>query len=299
MGLRRSGMVAKTSGTTTLSLAAGANESFRVRELHYFPATAAAEDVDVSVDRKRILQFKAPSAWRLLGSLHDTGYASIVHELIMRGLFPTIPVASGETFEVSGGAASSYMEAVYDLYDADDVRAHEPNGSKSKAYRLFQVISNVAAVTAAGDVALGQSDLDSVFPAFPGGAVVPANTRMKLLALFGSGAEHGDGSDPEGHTTYLRLLKDREDILDQSLTGMSLVGDTTVTADALTYSSKASRLACGQQYVPPRIITFEDPPVFDEGTELNATITVAAGAGGTNFEAAGLKLGLIFDVEQG
>jgi len=296
MGLQRQGMVQKAAGVTALSLAIPAGQSARVRKLYYHPNATAAETIQVLIDRKLALHFAFPAVWYGLGDMHSAGYESIMSAIEAAGMFPTLPLESGQTLEVTGGAANSFMEVVYDLYDADDVKAGEPNGSKSDTYRLFQVVSNSGVRATAGDLELNQSDLNTAFPAFPGGEAVPSRTTMLLLAMFGSGWTKGTAAANGEYTTYLKMLKDREDIFDKALTGMTLLGDVTHVAATTVASTIAGRLASGVQYMSPRIIVFDPPMLFESGDELTPILTLARTGAGADFTAGELKLGLVFDV---
>lgn len=297
--LIRSGMVERADTTTALSLAMPTGRAARIEDLYLYLNAAAAEDFSVTIDRKTILQFVAASGLYLLGQDHSGGQLSIMSALKAAGLFPIIPLASGETLEITAPGASNYMEAVYDLFSADEVKAEEPNGSKSDTYRLFQMLSNSGVLATAGDIALDQSDLSSVFPAFPGGEVVPANTTMDLLAIFGAAASHGTGAANGEYTTHVKMLADREDILDMDLGGINFLGDAAVTADAVTYKTVAGRLQAGVQHNPPRIIRFDPPIEFKAGQELNVFATIARTGAGGDFVAGDLQLGLVFDVTRG
>jgi hypothetical protein len=273
-----------------------AGQSARIRDIYFYMNAAAAESLILTIDRKSIVQFSAPSGLYLLGQNVAGGYKNICSIIKAAGLFPVIPLAEGETLDMTAPGASNYLEVVYDLYTAEDVKADEPNGSKSNVYRLFQTISNAGVRASAGDLALNQSDLSAVFPAFPGGEVVPANHRMDLLALFGAGSTKGTGAANGEYTTYLKCLKDREDIFDKDLGGITFLGDAAYTTAAVKYQSVASRISAGTQHSTPQIITFDPPISFNSGAELNVYATIGRTGAGADFIAADIKVGMIFDV---
>lgn len=296
MSLRQSGMVEVTSGTDAIALQMESNESCMVREIYYYVDGAQAEDIKVSVDRKVVLQFKAPSGWYLLANNYNGGYKSLMQYMAERGMFPQVPVGSGQKLTVTAPGASNYMAVVYDLYDADDIRPDMRNGSQASEYDLFQVISNSAAATAAGDIDLDDSDLDSIFPDFPGGDVVPGRYTMSLLSLFGTGYARGDGSDNTFQSTRLRMLGDRVDIFDKDLEGLLLRGDSSYTTDGADYDTIVGRMVMGLQYQDPKIVTFDNPIVFREGSELNVKMTVLENTDGDTLPANDLKVGMHFNV---
>ena len=296
--LRRTNMVEVAADTTDLSLTMPKGRSARIKDVRYYMLAAAAEDFDLTIDQRRIMQFKAPSGWFLITDDLEDANISVVSELQRLGLFPVIPVASGQTLTLTAPGSNNLVEVVYDEYDEDDVSASEPNGSESNEYTLFQVISNASAPTQSMDLELDQSDLDTLFPAFPGGAVVPANHSMELLALFGAGASHGTGSANGQYTDRLKFLKEQEALFDRDLSGFLYRGDIGYTTDATQYKSEAGRLSLGVANERPRIITFEHPILFTAGEELNVFCKIVETTAANDFAAADIKLGLVFRVRR-
>ena len=293
--IKRRNMVESASGTSTLTLEAESNESFLLKELKLYNIGASADDHKIMISRKMVAHFKAPADWYLLGSLPASGIRSTLSELTHYGLGLDIPVGAGQKVEITAPGASNYMELVYDVYTPDEQTPDLPYGTESDRYKLYQVISNSTAVTAAGDVALDQSDIDSAFPAFPGGDVVPGGMEMRLHALFGGGYSRGDGSDNTLQSTYFRMIKDREDILDKDMNGIILLGDASYTTDGKTYVTDAGRLNVGAANLPPRVLVFDDPVVFKPGTELNCFMTVAENTDGDTAPAGDIKMGMVFE----
>jgi len=295
MALRASEMVAITTGTTNLTLEAAANESFVVRDIRFYDTGDSACDVKVTVDRKSVLQLKAPGLWNLLNTNANDEEVSIWDVCRDAGLTPSIPVASGQKLTLSGGVANSFIEVVYDLYDADDVRPTDDNGSESNRHILFQVISNSAVPTVAGDLDIDTSDLDSEFINFPA-TVVPANHTIRLLGIFGSPVRKGSGSAVNQYSSRLRFLRDRTDIFDQDLNGMLYTGDNVINTSGASYIAEASRVQIGSAGVPPKIINFASPPVFSAGEELNVICSILETTGGNDLAAGDVKVGLVLDV---
>lgn len=296
--LLRTGMVERADGTTGLSLEMPAGRAAKIRGLYLYMAAAGAEDFTITIDRKMVFQFVAPSGMYLLGGSHSDGQIPIMDTMKREGLFPEIPLAEGEKLEITAPGTNNYMELVYDMYTAEDVKNTDANGSKSDYYRLFQVISNSGVRDTAGDLALDQSDLNSVFPQFPGGDVVPAGTTMELLALFGAAVSQGAAAANGEYTTYLKALADREDIFDLDLGGITFLGDVTVATAITVYKTIAGRIGAGVAFVAPRIVKFTPPMVFNPGAELNVLATIARTGAGGDFIAGGVKLGMVFDVSR-
>jgi len=293
-------MVAHSNGTTALSLEMPAGKSALIRNIRLDFGSAVAEDITVTIDRKKMMHFKGPADWGILADCSAARWQSICDEVKRKGLWPTIPLGEGETLAITAPGVNHWVQAEYDLYDAGDITPQMPNGSKSSVYRMFQVISNSGVRATAGDLLLDQSDIDAAFPAFPGGDVVPANTTMELLALFGSPWSHGTDTDNGEYTTYLKLLKNREDILDDALTGMVYTGDWTFIANAVSADKMAGALWVSRGFTSPcGIYVFDPPVVFGPGEELNVYATLARTGAGGDFTAGQVKVGFLFDVSVG
>lgn len=293
--LLRSGMVANTSGTTPLSLEMPAGKAARIRDLNIWLDSSQAEDWSIAIDRKSIMQFVAPDEWYMIGENPDSVEQCMKRAFQAAGLWPIIPLCEGETLEITAPGTDNFAEVVYDLYDAADVSPTEPNGSKSAVYRLFQTISNAGTRSSVGDLPLDQSDLGTQYPAFPGGDLVPPRTEMALLGLFGTPWHHANLGVLGQYTTYLKMLADREDILDMSLKGMLYRSDDFKTTTGLNMYCVASRLNKGSSKGHARIVTFDPPVVFPSGSELNVYATLAGGCA-NEFSAGDVQLGMIFDV---
>ena len=296
--LRKSGMVLAALTTTAISLAMSAKESAIVTAIRYFIDGAQAEDIDLNIDNKRICQWKAPSTWQLLAEGIAGTTTSIMDVIRQAGLWAGIPLAAGETLTMTAAGSGNSMEIEFDLYDVGDIKSTQKNGSQADTYQLFQVISNTDIVTAAGDWPLDQSDLDDLFPAFPGGAVVPASTRMHMLALFGGPCGVGKASETTQNTTRLKMLRDRDDILSRDMLGMLWTGDDGVASDTVSYLTDGSSIQIPVAGQAGKIKVFDPPVIFEPGQELNVHATIAETAEGGDAAVGEIKLGLLFDVEK-
>ncbi len=296
MSLIKQGMVEKGTGANDGSLTMQAGESALIRDLYYLAGHVNHEDVDIDIDRKRIMQFKAPVSWFLLHWYASHAFIPMVEAIKAAGLWPSIPLGEGQTFTAGSALNDAYMEIVYDLYEAGDIKSTDDNGSDARRYRLFQTISNSDTITAAGDWPLDQSSLDAVFPQFPGGAVVPAGTEMHLLGLYGAPVSKGGGAANGQYTTHLKFIANREDMFDKDLTGMNFLGNAAFVLADVEYQNVCGRLANSIEYLQPRIIAYDEPIIFKAGEELNVYATIAETGATGDLTAGQVALGLIFDV---
>lgn len=298
MPLIRPNMVENAKAAAAASLHMPAGQSCRVKGIRGWRSTPVAEDLRVYIDRKLVLQVVNPITWCIAQGTDDQGYELLEDLLVREDLWPILPVGEGQTLEITQGNADAwdYLEILYDLYGGADVGRDEPNGTEATKYRLMQVISNSGTIAAAGDLDLDQSDLDSVFPAFPGGDTVPSKTTMSLLALYGGPAACDDAAAGVGQATeYLRFIGEREDLFDKDLLGIIFAGDVTQAA-ATVYTTDAGRLRIPDSSAPGQIIKFPEAIVFPAGDELVIRASILHTAAG--FAAAEVKLGMIFDVER-
>lgn len=297
MALIRPNMVENAAAAATLSLYMPAGQSCRVKGIRGWRSTKVAEDLRVFIDRKLVLQIVNPIDWLIAQSTDDAPFEILEDLLVRENLWPILPVGEGQTLEITQGNSDNwdYLEVLYDLYDGPDVHRDEPNGTEAAVYRLMQVISNSGTIAAAGNLALDQSDLDAVFPGFPGGESVPSKTTMNLLALYGGPAACDDGAAGVGQATeYLRFVSGREDMFDKDLVGIIFAGDVT-EATTTVYTTDAGRLRVPDGSAPGQIIKFTPPIVFPAGEELVIRASILHTAAG--FIAGEVKLGMIFDVE--
>jgi len=295
VAIKNRDMVLTNNGSTSCSLTLEANESAMITGLSLTSDASGAEDVSVTIDRRKILNFVAPDDWNLLRTVYDEQRMSVIELLSSWGLFPQIPVGSGQKIEVTGLSTTDYLELVYTMGDASEFSSTAPFGSNSDRYRLFQMISNSAAPSGSGDKPLDQSDLDSIFPAFPGAKVVPSNYRFELLAMGGCPVFNGSGAANNQATTYLKAIKDRRDIFDTDLRGLTYAASQTLTTSGTVYAAIGGRFQAGASGSPPRAVKLAEPIIFEEGTELNVSATIVQTAG-TGLSAGDIKFLMVFDV---
>lgn len=209
------------------------------------------------------------------------GYAltNLMEFLEKRGINVSIPIAEGQTFNVSRYAETGNVIIVYDEYDAGDIRADMPNGSSASEYVFMQYMSTSQTPTASQDVLFDTSLSPAEFPDFPAGKVVPANHEISLLGLAGHPFTTGAGGPNAWGTTFIKLLKEREVLFDDDRNGIPFDGqDATATADA--YMCNFSLIGSGcPVLLDSAVQAIGDPLLFDpviiftEGSELNVYLS--------------------------
>jgi len=205
------------------------------------------------------------------------GYVTphIMNFLTQHGVNVFIPIAEGQTFNVSRYAETGNVIIVYDEYDAGDIRADMPNGSQASEYTFLQYMSTSETPTASQDILLDTSLSPAEFPDFPAGKVVPANHEITLMGLVGHPFTTGAAGPNAWGTTFVKLLREREVLFDDDRNGIPFDGqDATATADA--YMCNFSLIGpCTPVLLDSAVkvigdpLMFDPPIVFPEGAELN------------------------------
>lgn len=203
----------------------------------------------------------------------------IMEFLASRDINVSIPIAEGQTLNVSRYAETGNVIIVYDEYDAGDIQATMPNGSNGSEYVFMQYMSTSETPTASQDLSIDTSLSPAEFPDFPAGKVVPANHEITLLGLVGHPFTTGAAGPNAWGTSFVKLVKEREVLFDNDRNGIPFDGqDSSVTADA--YGCNFSLIgACtpvlldsGVQAIGDPLM-FDPPIVFSEGAELNVYLS--------------------------
>jgi len=207
------------SGGGDLEVPAG--KSYLVRRLYTEPSGNDTFLV-LRVDRKTV------GAYRIGGKSgnHLSFYTegnfkkNLMEFLESKGINVSIPVAEGQTFNVSRYAEVGEVVIVYDQYSAGDIRADMPNGSDAKEYTFVQYMNNSGTLAASGDLILDESNSPAEFPNFPCGAVVPARHKLDILGLVGHPVGHKTSGENYILSTFVKMIKERETLFDEDRAGI-------------------------------------------------------------------------------
>jgi len=263
MGLLDQNMVKQVVGNTALSLTAGPEESFLVKDIYV--ALPSGSYVTVKVDRATV------GYWRTAGELGNqltfpTGangaknheQLTILGLLSKLGHFVGYPVAAGETFSLSGiEQSTSVVAVVYDRYNAGDIKDDQPNGSKSQELVYCQYGNSGGSITAAATTLLDTAVNPAEFPAFPFGKSVPDGRNIEVIGICASTfAPTANDATNDIATTYLKVFNDRTVLADDDKNGWLLW-------DALGAQS-ADQVGAGQSIIGSFSDTDVRPPlIFD------------------------------------
>lgn len=302
--LKQSNKVKRITASGGGDLVADAGKSLLVRAI-YCVASTNDTYLTASIDRVTVAVFRlAGRAGNHIAPL----VATYLHKHIMEflqglGVEMRIPVAEGQTFNVARYAETGNVIIVYDEYEAGDMRSDMVNGSGSAEYTFLQYMSTSITPTASQSVLLDTSLSPPEFPAFPCGAVVPANHRITLLGLVGCPFTTGGAGPENWGTSFCKLIKGREVLFDPDRNGIPFDGQAAAaTADA--YGCNFSLIGpCVPSLINTSVKPSGDPLMFDggivfeAGEELNVYLTGVM-VTGAQWEETMVDMAAILKVEK-
>jgi len=281
--LLQSNMVKQLLAVNGGDLEAKTGESLRVRRIECIPS-GTDDYLTISVDRVTVAYYRVKGkSGNHLGTLL-TSYLkrNIMEFLANKGVNISIPVAEGQTLNVSRAADAGNVMIIYDRYSAGDVQATEPNGTESNIFTFLQYAKISATPTASGDYVIDTALTPAEFPDFPCGKVVPARHTIELLGIAASPFAQGIAGPHSLTTSFFKMIRDREVLFDTDRHGIPFDAQD-VNAAALTYSSNFSLIGpCTEVLLNTNAIMNGDPLMFDPalrfdaGQELNAYLTLVA-----------------------
>lgn len=265
MGLKEAYMIKEnmSAATATLSIEAKVGESLKIKQL-LVGALHSGGFCECLIDRLSI------GFWYIGGiaenHLEQCGVTNVLPNLFERlqqlNVFDGYPVAEGETFTIKPAVQGATIVGaiIYEIYDAEDMKAEMPGGSKSDEYMFVNYGTNTIAVPTGEYGALDKSRNPSEYPAFPFGEVVPAGVEVDihgiLLKTWG-----GYVDDTANTMRYLKLIRDRKILFDEDRTGIYV----TQGMGPLTWGS-IRQTNCD-------IKLFPAPLKFGPGDELNISLS--------------------------
>jgi len=279
--LLQANMVKRITASGGGDLEAKAGESLRVKRIECIPSTNDTY-LTVRVDRVTTAYYrvKGKSGNHLATNRVDYLKRNIMEFLESKGVNVTIPVAEGQTLNVSRYAETGNVMIVYDRFSAGDVLATDPNGSESNAITFLQYASIGTTPTAAGDHKLDTAITPSEFPDFPCGKVVEARHTVELLGVAGCPFNDAKAGPHGAATSFMKFVKDREVLFDTDRNGIPF-DDQDANATALDYGGKFSMIGPGTEILvdtnvimPGDPLMFEPALRFEAGSELNVYLTL-------------------------
>jgi len=309
MALKVRDMVKNFSGDGTLELRADVGESLHIKKIYIY--SPIAKWVTLKIDKTTVGYFRIswlfgnhlffPKHQGFDGSVVQYYPRNLLDFLYEREIFTGYPIGEGETFVVKPDNVTGWIcTIVYDVYDAGDMKPTDPNGSKSTEYFLMNYGDAGGAIDASGDF-LYTNPLNPVeFPAFPFGVDVPAKTEIVLHGICGSDVGVLNATPVLAICTkYLKLVKEREVLLDEDRNGLMFDGSQiSLTSEGVKYGCGLSVIG-GCSNADARFpFMFSEPLVFGAGEELNIYVTVVELVDGKTIDQDYQAIGLIETVRK-
>lgn len=302
--LKQSNCIKSALNTAGLTLEADAGESFLVKAIYIGLCTTAAY-LAPKVDNFSVAYYLVfgKRGNELGGIRHSARGINLMKLLVERGLPFSIPIAEGQklTLPVLDGAGK--MIVLYDRYDSGDILATMPNGTASKQFGFIQYLRESAVLAASGDMLLDTAITPAEFPDFPAGKSVPPKMKITLHGITGCPVADFVSTDNGFYTTYLKMVRDREVLLDEDRNGIPFLGDSAED-NAANYQKVQSIIGSVGEMAAPFNYNKDEPPLFfdpplefSSGEELLIYLTWVKV--GTHTMAANLPaVGLILEVNR-
>lgn len=295
--LREANKVKTVEGNTQFSLTAPAGRAYRIRDIHIY--SPASEYVSLTVDRAIVGYYRVGGGTlgnHLPFKITDEENVTLYRFCLEYLGFSPIPIATGETFTITGAHDSDSIVVVeYDEYDAPDVRNTEPNGSNATRFQFINY-GRYSTTLADGENKFQTQQTSSQYPAFPFGEVVPSKHQMKLLGILASDANKYTASNNRQKTKYIKLVRNRKVLNDDDLNGLPMIGIGTFVSNATAIGTGYSAIGNYDDTDRRMPFLFPVPLEFKEGESLDIFATTSVVTGSANLAAKDVEIGLIFDV---
>lgn len=280
--LRQNDCTKLLTAATGGDLEADTGESFLVKAIfNALPMTKTDTYLTFKIDNVTVGYYRCvgKSGNHLGGASSSTIASNLMRFLVDRGLPFSLPIAEGQKLNVSRPAGTGKIIILYDRFDGGDIRADMPCGTDAKNYGFLQYLRESAVLTASGDMHLDTSLTPAEFPDFPAGKAVPAKARIKLHGIAACPVADFASGDNGFYTSYLKLVREREVLFDETRAGFLFWGNDQ-TAQTAQYVLGRGIIGSGAVYAefnsfwanqPP--LMFDPPLVFESGEELLVYLT--------------------------
>ncbi len=279
--LLTSNMIKRITASGGGDLQAKAGESLRIKRIECIPSSNDTY-LTVRVDRVTTAYYrvKGKSGNHLSTNRVDYLKRNIMAFLERAGVNVSIPVAEGQTLNISRYAETGNVMVIYDRFSAGDVLATDPNGSESNSITFLQYAQIGTTPAASGDHKLDTAITPSEFPDFPCGKVVEARHTVEMFGVAGCPFNNAESGPAGFATSFMKFVKDREVLFDTDRNGIPFdAQDAAATADS--YGGNFSMIGPGTEILvdtniimPGDPLMFDPPLRFEAGSELSVFLTM-------------------------
>lgn len=283
MALKAANQIKKQAGATVLTLRADPGEAFLVKGIKVY--SAAGTYVTIRIEKTTVGYLRVdqtygnhlafPSCKTTLTVYGGFLPINLLDLLFQKGIFKGYPIAEGESMVISGAEGAADIKAVlYDIMEPGDIKPDQPNGSKALEYFMISYGDTGAAISDPGDNLLDNPLCPAEFPAFPFGKEVPSKNEILVHGIAASEVGVVNATPALAiHTTFLKLIKDREVLFDEDKNGI-LFDASNVPVAAGNHVAEGQSIVGAMTHLDPRPpLLFPEPILFDQGDELNAYIS--------------------------
>lgn len=302
--LLQSNCIKSALNTAGLTLEADVGKSLLVKAIYVGVVTTAGY-VTVKIDNFTVgcWLVKGKGGNELGGMYKAYKGINLMQLLVDRGLNFKLPLGEGQQLTISALDGAGHIQVIYDIYTAGDIVATMPNGTASRIFSFIQYLGETSVLAVSGDMLLDKSLTPAEFPDFPAGRVVPPRMKIKLHGITGSPVADFVSANNGFYTTYLKLIREREVLLDEDRNGISFLGDAGATGAGKYTDGQSIIGSVGEVSAADFIanrkepLFFDTPLVFQSGEELLVYLTWVKV--GTHTMPANLPaIGLILEVSK-
>lgn len=259
MALKQPYMVKTGIGVDHLTLRADPGEAFLVKHISS-SNTTPAEFIRVTIDRVTLAYLMTYDNYcnQFWFSHINQIPFQLMRYLYDMKIFPGFPVSEGQEIRIEPILAADVdMKITYEIHDPDDISPDMPCGSNCKEYIFWNYGTNSSIVAVEESTLVDKCLTPKEFPDFPFGEVVPAKTKIELIAMLIGNRRLGEVSG--GWLKWIKLLRGREVLFDEDRVGVYA-----------RYSETDFPFHRSDDIVRP----FPQPLVFMPGEELNLEVTM-------------------------
>jgi len=228
------------------------------------------------------------------------GMKTILGLLWEKGIFKGYPVATGQTFKISGAKQSGAIQLViYEIHEEGDITPDMPNGTEAKEYMFLNYGNCGGNVNADGDSLYNTPKSPAQFPDFPFGKVVDPKKEITIHGICASdfAPKENDGTD-YCYTKYLKFIRGRKTLFDEDMNGLLLYAPFATALGNMDMVGEGQSIIGNYSDVDMKMpLFFPTPLVYGPGEELNIYLTTVKGGNGQNIAIDEHEIALIETVK--